>query len=42
MTKIGLFTRASTVDKRKIWADIERRILAVQDMQAIKAHGAMA
>ena len=28
--------------KRKIWSDIERRILPVQDMQAIKAHGAMA
>ena len=28
--------------KRKIWSDIERRILPVQDMQAIKTHGAMA
>jgi addiction module HigA family antidote len=28
--------------KRKIWSDIERRILPVQDMQAIKAHEAMA
>jgi len=28
--------------KRKIWFDIERRILPVQDTQAIKAHGAMA
>ena len=28
--------------KRKIWADIERRILPVQDMQATKAHEAMA
>jgi len=28
--------------KRKIWSDIKRRILPVQDMQAIKAHEAMA
>jgi addiction module HigA family antidote len=28
--------------KRKIWFDIERRILPVQDMQVIKAHEAMA
>jgi len=28
--------------KRKIWPDIERRILPVQDMQVIKAHEAMA
>ena len=28
--------------KRKIWSDIERRILPVQDMQATKAHEAMA
>jgi len=27
--------------KRKIWSDIERRILPVQDMQATKAHEAM-
>ncbi len=27
--------------KRKIWFDIERRILPVQDMQAIKAHEAI-
>ena len=30
------------VVKRKIWSDIERRILPVQDMQARKAHEAMA
>jgi addiction module HigA family antidote len=30
------------VVKRKIWFDIERRILPVQDMQAIKAHEAKA
>ena len=30
------------VIKRKIWSDIERRILPLQDMQAIKTHGAMA
>ena len=28
--------------KRKIWADIERRILPVQDMQTTKTHEAMA
>ena len=28
--------------KRKIWSDIERRILPVQNMQAIKTHEAMA
>ena len=28
--------------KRKNWSDIERRILPVQDMQAIKAHETMA
>ena len=28
--------------KRKIWSDIERRILPVQDMQATKAHEAVA
>lgn len=28
--------------KREIWSDIERRILPVQDMQATKAHEAMA
>ena len=28
--------------KRKIWSDIERRILPVQDIQEIKAHEAMA
>ncbi|MEA3415070.1 MAG: HigA family addiction module antitoxin [Thermodesulfobacteriota bacterium] len=28
--------------KRKIWPDIERRILPVQDMKVIKAHEAMA
>ena len=28
--------------KRKIWSDIERRILPVQNMQVIKAHEAMA
>ena len=28
--------------KRTIWADIERRILPVQDMQATKAYEAMA
>ena len=28
--------------KRKIWSDIERRILPAQDMQVIKAHEAMA
>ena len=28
--------------KRKIWSDIKRRILPVQDVQAIKAHEAMA
>jgi addiction module HigA family antidote len=27
--------------KRKIWSDIERRILPLQDMQATKAHEAM-
>jgi len=27
--------------KRKTWSDIERRILPLQDMQAIKAHEAM-
>ncbi len=30
------------VIKRKIWSDIKRRILPVQDMQAIKVHEAMA
>jgi len=28
--------------KRKIWSDIKRRILPLQDMQAIKTHEAMA
>ena len=28
--------------KRKIWSDIKRRILPVQEMQTIKAHEAMA
>ena len=28
--------------KRKIWSDIERRILPAQDMQEIKAHEPMA